>query len=115
MANLYENIQALCQRKGIRAGKMCNDLGISRSMISDLKYGRRNSMTNKNVQKIAEYLGTTTDAVINGIDSGNEVKELLQTLRDEDRALLQVARDMTPEQVASMTAFAKQMKGEAND
>lgn len=38
--------------------------------------------------------------------------EELQGLRDEDRALLDVARGMTPEQVRKMTEFAKTMKGE---
>ena len=36
----------------------------------------------------------------------------LQGLRDEDRALLDVARGMTREQVRKMTEFARTMKGE---
>ena len=37
MSNLYDNIQNLCARKGIRPGRLCTDLGISRSLMTDLK------------------------------------------------------------------------------
>lgn len=41
-----------------------------------------------------------------------DVVSILQKLRDEDRALLDVAKGMTPEQVKLMTEFAKSLKGD---
>ena len=59
MGNLYENITALCNKKGIKPGKMCTDIGISRGLITDLKMGRKNDITSATAQKIASYFGVT--------------------------------------------------------
>ena len=55
MGNLYENITALCEKKGIKPGKMCADIGISRGLITDLKMGRKSDITSATAQKIAAY------------------------------------------------------------
>lgn len=49
-----------------------------------------------------------------GNKKADETIDLLQTLRDEDRALLEVAKEMTPEQVRLMTEFARSLKEGAN-
>ena len=41
MANLYERILNLCQHNGIRPGRLCDELGISRGLMTDLKMGRK--------------------------------------------------------------------------
>lgn len=45
MGTLYENIDNLCRQNGIKGGKMCADLNLSRSLMSDLKYGRKRSIS----------------------------------------------------------------------
>lgn len=64
MADLYKTIQGLCSKNGIKAGKMCADLGISRGIISDLKYGRRKGLSTSNAQKIASYFYITVDQLL---------------------------------------------------
>jgi len=59
MTNLYETIYALCQQKGIRPGRLCDDLGLSRGLITDLKMGRKKSVNVETAQKIASYLGVS--------------------------------------------------------
>ena len=59
MGTLYENIIALCNQKGIKGGKMCTDLGISKGLLTDLKMGRRTGISASNAQKIASYFGVT--------------------------------------------------------
>ena len=39
MSALYENIMVLCQEHGIKGGKMCSDIGISKSTLTELKMG----------------------------------------------------------------------------
>ena len=56
MANLYETIQSLCQAKGIRPGRMCSELGLSRGLMTDLKMGRKKGLSAETAQKIADYL-----------------------------------------------------------
>ncbi len=59
MGSLYENISALCDERGIKGGKMCTDLGISKGLLTDLKMGRRSGVSAKTADKIASYFGVT--------------------------------------------------------
>lgn len=66
MAELYENILKLCQQAGITGGKLCQDLGFSRSTLSDLKSGRISSLSSQKLQRIAEYFTVPVDALLSG-------------------------------------------------
>ena len=57
MSSLYENIQQLCAAKGIRPGRLCDELGISRGLMTDLKMGRKKSVSAETAQKIAAFFG----------------------------------------------------------
>lgn len=59
MASLYENIQQLCEEKGIRPGRLCDELGISRGLMTDLKMGRKKGVSAQTAQKIAGYFGVS--------------------------------------------------------
>lgn len=64
MANLYENIQKLCFDKGIRPGRLCDELGISRGLMTDLKMGRKKGVSAETAQKIAAYLGVSVGRLL---------------------------------------------------
>lgn len=64
MSSLYENIEKLCERKGIRPGRLCNELGISRGLMTDLKMGRKKSISAETAQKIAAYLGVSVSHLL---------------------------------------------------
>lgn len=66
MSTIHENILSLCDEAGIKAGKMCSDLGMSRSLITDLKSGRKKGITAATAQKIADYFHVSVDRVIDG-------------------------------------------------
>ena len=70
MGTLYESIKSLCDEKGVKGGKMCVDLGISKSTMTDLKSGRRTGISLETAQKIADYFGVTVDRVL-----GSDQKE----------------------------------------
>ena len=55
MGSLYDTIIALCESRGIKGGKMCTDLGISKGLLTDLKMGRRTGVSAVTAQKIASY------------------------------------------------------------
>ena len=59
MGTLYENIAKLCEEKGIKGGKMCTDLSISKGLLTDLKMGRRSGISAKTADKIANYFGVS--------------------------------------------------------
>lgn len=71
MPNLYDNILALCQAKEVRPGRLCDDLGLSRGLITDLKMGRKKSVSAETAQKIAAYFGISVGQLL-GQETGNE-------------------------------------------
>ena len=60
----------MCREKGITGGKMCTDIGLSKSLMTGLKKGRRSSISTETAQKIAEYFGVSVDRVL-----GSDQKE----------------------------------------
>ena len=76
MLNLYECISALCAKRGIKGGKMCADLGISKGLLTDLKMGRRTGVSAVTAQKIADYFGVSVGYLLG--------KESAHTVADED-------------------------------
>ena len=73
MANLYESILQLCERNGIRPGRLCDELGISRGLMTDLKMGRKKGVNAETAQKIASYFGVSVGYLL-GI-GGNETAQ----------------------------------------
>ncbi len=59
MDTLYERIQCMCKNKGVSASRMCLDLGLSKSTMSDMKYGRTKGISTGSAQKIASYFGVS--------------------------------------------------------
>ena len=59
MGTLYENIIALCDKRGIKGGKLCTDIGMSKGILTDLKMGRQTGISAANAQKIASYFGVS--------------------------------------------------------
>lgn len=95
MWTLYENILSLCKERGIKGGKMCVDLGLSKSLMSDLKSGRKKGITSETAQKIADYFDVSVDRVING---PKETKSPALTEKDErdiERRLAAMVSDLS--------------------
>ena len=70
MANLYESILALCERDGIRPGRLCDELGISRGLMTDLKMGRKKGVNAETAQKIASFFGVSVGYLL-GIEGSD--------------------------------------------
>ena len=64
MATLYESILSLCSEKGIKGGKMCTDLGLSKSLMTGLKNGTKKGITSETAQKIADYFDVSVGRVL---------------------------------------------------
>lgn len=109
MGTLYETIQALCKSKGVSGSKMCLDLGLSKSTMSDLKNGRIKGVSVPTAQKIAGYFGITVDELYGEenkkekptVQDGGlseDLNELFDTIKklpeDKIKMLLQVAKSI---------------------
>lgn len=77
MSTLYESILSLCTERGITGGKMCVDLGLSKSLMTDLKKNRKTGISAKTAQKIADYFGVTVGRVLGS--EGDMSIELVQS------------------------------------
>lgn len=62
---MIERIQELLQAKGISPTQMMKDIGFSTGLFSQWKSGMQKH-SNKSVKKIADYLDTTPDYLVNG-------------------------------------------------
>ena len=101
--NLYETIVALCNQRGIRPGRLCDELKLSRGLMTDLKMGRKKSVSAETAQRIASYFGVSVayllgqqeEDVLEQVDIAfyGEYKELdeeqKQTVRDMVRLMRQ--------------------------
>ena len=79
MANLYESILQLCERDGIRPGRLCDELGISRGLMTDLKMGRKKGVNAETAQKIASYFGVSVGYLL-GIDSSDTAQSSAEAI-----------------------------------
>ena len=78
MANLYESILKLCERDGIRPGRLCDELGISRGLMTDLKMGRKKSVSAETAQKIASFFGVSVGVLLGQEDTEGTPIDLSQ-------------------------------------
>lgn len=120
MGTLYENIIQLCTEHGIKGGKMCTDLGISKGLLTDLKMGRRTGISATNAQKIASYFGVTVGYLLGEedekekplINDDEELTEYVQLLktRPEMRMLFQLSKDATKEDVEAAVRIIEALR-----
>ena len=91
MFNLYNKLIELCNSKGVSGSRMCVELGISKSTMTDLKNGRIKSVSVTNAQKIASYFNITVDELYGKEKSspGAEEKPPRERKYDEIISLLQ--------------------------
>ena len=73
MDNLFARIQSLCEEKGIRPGRLCDELNLSRSVMTDVKMGRKRSVSAETAQKIAAFVHVSVGYLL-----GQEGSEAVQ-------------------------------------
>lgn len=112
MATLYENIKALCDEHKVSGGKMCLDIGASKSLMTGLKAGRTKSINAETAKKIADYFGVSVERVLTG------EKEIAPTPKgesDNEKLLIELFRQLSPErqeeELAYLTQAAKRGAG----
>lgn len=66
MANLYNNIETLCKKRGVNVTTMCRDSGASRGSLSDLKSGRKQTLKYETLEKIANYFEISVESLVSG-------------------------------------------------
>ena len=66
MFNLYDVLKNLCEKKGVSGAKMCEDIGYSKSLMTELKSGRKKTIALDTASKIANYFGVPVEYLLTG-------------------------------------------------
>ena len=101
MATLYEILYSLCKERGIKGGRMCTDLGISKSLMTDLKSGRKKGVNAETAQKIANYFNVSVGYLLGEEDEKKEQPIENDELSEKRKAIIDFAMSV-PEDKAEM-------------
>ena len=118
MFNLYENIQSLCEKRGVTVSGMCVAIGKSKSTLSNLRNGRSDTLAMRTAQLIADYLQVPLDVVLHGekeapaaeSDERNIKSPTSEEIGPVRRALLEEIKDYSEEEAALLLARARKIK-----
>lgn len=120
MSVLYDRIIELCESKGITGYRLCKDVGISPNVITELKMDRRDGVSAKTADKIANYFGVSVGyllgteqkekATIDVVD--DDLREYLDELRTrpEMRMLFSTTKNATKAQIEAIVKFIEGMQ-----
>lgn len=116
MCTLYERISELCKKKGTTPSRMCLDLGMSKSTVSDLKSGRKTGISAVTAQKIASYFGVSVGYLLGeeAEKTPTEAGERQVTDKDIQFALFGGSDEITEkmyDEVKKFAAYVKQREG----
>ncbi len=98
MGTLHERIMTLCKEKGVSGSRMCLDLGLSKSTLSDLKMGRTKGLSVPTAQKIAGYFGITVDELYGEKEKPTTPKD--DGLTENQRILMEFAKSVPDDKAA---------------
>lgn len=123
MCELYKRINALCEKRGITGYKLCKDIEMRPSILTDLKMGRTAILSTVNLNKIANYFSVSVDYLLNGeketikkeqptISEDDELNEYLDLLRTrpECRMFLDTIKGATKEEVEENVRFIEALR-----
>ena len=108
---MYEVFEQLLQKFGVTTADVCKDTGIGQSTMSNWK-SRRNLISGKNAQLIADYFGVSVDYLMTGKEKeggekyylNEETSQIAQEIFDnkELRLLFDAAKDAPPEDLQTV-------------
>ena len=111
MGTLYENIIALCNEKGIKGGKMCTDIGMSKGILTDLKMGRQSGISTANAQKIASYFGVSVGYLLGEEDNKKTATDNGSDLSESKKQLLALAEQCSDEEAEKLLQMMQILLG----
>ncbi|MEQ2657304.1 helix-turn-helix transcriptional regulator [Lawsonibacter asaccharolyticus] len=111
MSDLYNRIISLCKEKNVSGYRMCKDIGIQPSILTDLKMGRQNGLSAKNADKMAAYFAVSVGYLL-GTDTKKaptQEGEREITFDDFTFAMQNESKDLTEADKQILLSMAKQL------
>lgn len=81
MSELYCRIETLCKDRKVSITTVCKESGASRASLSDLKAGRKQSLSAETLSKLADWFGVSVDSLLG---KENPPAESGRSVSDED-------------------------------
>lgn len=69
MSTLYDRIVYACKEHGCTPGRMCDDLGIRRGFMSELKNAKTQYVSCDKIAFMSDYLNVSCDYLLKGVES----------------------------------------------
>lgn len=91
---MYDKIAELCDRNNVSGYRLCKDIGIQPSIITDLKKGRQKGLSATNAEKVASYFGVSV-AYLLGEENEKPTVLADDGLTDSQKALIELAQGLT--------------------
>ena len=116
---MYEVFEQLLQKFGVTTADVCKATGIGQSTMSNWK-SRRNLISGKNAQLIADYFGVSVDYLMTGKEKeggeryylNEETTKMAQTIFEnkELRMLFDAAQDASPDDLQAVHSMLLALK-----
>ena len=101
MATLHERLTILCEKRGIKGAQMCRELGISKSLMTDLKSGRKKGVNAETAQKLSSYFNVTVGYLLGEEETKEKPTVQDDGLTENQRKLMEFAKSV-PDDKADM-------------
>lgn len=113
MSNLYETIKSLCDNHHTTLSELCKETNISRGILTDLKMGRKKTLSAMTLSKIAEHFGVSVEYLLNN----GETKEPSSTREinpDDIKFALFGTTDITDGVMEDVIRYARFLREQEN-
>lgn len=101
----YDRFLELCSQKGVKPGRACLDMGLSRSLAAKWKTEKTKRPSVDALEKMSDYFGLPIDRILTAEElpeTGDpELTEILEEMknRPEMRMLFKLSAGATPDDV----------------
>jgi transcriptional regulator with XRE-family HTH domain len=110
LATLYERLETLCKERGVKGSRLGLDIGYGKSLMTDLKSGRKKSINAETAQKIATYFGVTVGYLLGEDEQKEKPTAQGDGLSDEKRRLIERIKTLSEEQIEALLLIAESIQ-----
>lgn len=103
LASLYERLDTLCKANGISGSRLGLEIGYGKSLMTDLKNGRKKSVNFETAQKIAAYFGVSVGYLLGEEDVSPVTREMNEKANLLAKITIKAQRD--PQFMSDLQAF----------
>ncbi len=111
MSALYNILSQLCNERGISAYRMCKDIGLQPSIMTDLKMGRRSSMKAETIARVANYFDVSVDYLLGNTqikkDDSTEVLPSAASLSSSQKQLVELTESLTDDEIKKVLSYIR--------